>query len=90
WELYHVLAGSGWARDAEGKHEIAAGDAFLFRPNEAHQLGNDGTEDLMVLVIADNPVGESCYYPDSDKWLVRAPERRLLRGDALDYFDGEE
>ena len=43
-----------------------------------------------MFVVADNPVGESCYYPDSKKWLVRSPERRLIRSESLDYLDGEE
>lgn len=90
WEYYHVLSGRGVARDETGRTPIAAGDAFIYPPGEAHQLSNDGAEDLVIYVIADNPIGESCYYPDSKKWLVRSPERRLLRGDALDYFDGEE
>ena len=90
WEFYHVISGRGLARDDAGKTPIAAGDAFIFAPGEAHQFINDGNEDLVIYVVADNPIGESCYYPDSKKWLVRSPERRLLRGEALDYFDGEE
>jgi uncharacterized cupin superfamily protein len=90
WEFYHVISGKGLARDETGKTPIVAGDAFIFAPGEAHQLINDSSDDLILYVIADNPVGESCYYPDSQKWLVRSPERRLLRGEALDYFDGEE
>jgi uncharacterized cupin superfamily protein len=90
WEFYHVISGKGLARDETGKTPIVAGDAFMFAPGEAHQLINDSSDDLILYVIADNPVGESCYYPDSQKWLVRSPERRLLRGEALDYFDGEE
>ncbi|MGI8820201.1 MAG: cupin domain-containing protein [Chthoniobacterales bacterium] len=90
WEFYHVLSGKGVVRHAAGTTAVAAGDAFLFLPNEPHGLQNDGTEDLVLLVVADNPLGESCYYPDSGKWLVRSPERRLLRGEALDYYDGEE
>lgn len=90
WELYHVLSGEGFVRHSEGKTAISKGDAFVFKPGEAHQLSNNGQEDLVVLVLADNPVGESCYYPDSGKWLVRSPERRLIRGESLDYFDGEE
>ena len=35
-------------------------------------------------------MGKSGYYPDSKKWMVKSPEGRLLRGEALDYFDGEE
>lgn len=90
WEFYHVISGSGVARHQEGSTPVGAGDAFIFRPGEPHQLINDGTEDMIVYVIADNPIGESCHYPDSGKWLVRSPERRLIRSDALDYFDGEE
>ena len=35
-------------------------------------------------------IGESYYYPDSIKWGVPIPKRRLIRSDALDYYDGEE
>ena len=90
WEFYHVISGKGLVRDESGKTEIVAGDAFIFAPGEAHQLINDSSQDLVIYVVADNPIGESCYYPDSNKWLVRSPERRLLRGESLDYFDGEE
>lgn len=90
WEFYHVISGSGQARDESGLTPISTGDAFLFKPGEPHQLVNDGTEDLVVYVIADNPFGESGHYPDSDKWIVRLPQRRLLRSDPLDYFDREE
>ena len=69
---------------------IEPGDAFLFQPDEPHQLINDGTEDLILYVVADNPIGESGYYPDSKKWIVRSPERTLIRSENLDYFDGEE
>ena len=90
WEFYHVISGRGAVRHKDGTTSIAAGDAFIFLPDEPHQLTNDSPEDLLIYVVADNPIGESCYYPDSKKWLVRSPERRLLRGEALDYFDGEE
>ena len=90
WEFYHVISGKGVARDEGGTTRIVKGDAFIYGPGEAHQLINDSEADLVLYVIADNPIGESCYYPDSKKWLVRSPERKLLRGEALDYFDGEE
>ena len=85
-----MISGKGVARHKDGTTSIEAGDAFIFEPDEPHQLTNNSSEDLVVLVIADNPIGESSYYPDSKKWLVRSPERRLMRGDSLDYFDGEE
>lgn len=90
WEFYHVIAGSGVARHKDGTTPIEAGDAMIFMPDEPHTFTNNGTEDLVLYVIADNPIGESCHYPDSNKWLVRSPERRLLRSEALDYFDSEE
>jgi len=44
----------------------------------------------VMYVIADNPIGEACFYPDSRKWSHPLPERRVMRGESLDYFDGEE
>jgi uncharacterized cupin superfamily protein len=90
WEFYHVISGGGIVRHNEGTTAVEAGDAFLFKPGEPHQLTNNGTEDLIFYVVADNPMGESCHYPDSGKWLVRSPESRLIRSGPLDYFDGEE
>ena len=90
WEFYYIVSGQGLVRHKDGMDEITAGDAFLFPPDEPHQLINHGSEDLLVFVVADNPIGESSYYPDSNKWIVRSPERRIVRGEPLDYFDGEE
>jgi uncharacterized cupin superfamily protein len=89
WEFYHVISGNGSARHQDGTTPIVPGDAFIFEPGRAHQLINEGGEDLVLYVVADNPFGESTYFPDSDKCGVRLPERRLMR-DPLDYFDGEE
>jgi hypothetical protein len=55
-----------------------------------HRARNDVQQDLILYFVADNPIGESFYYPDSKKWGVRSPERRIIRSDALDYYDGEE
>lgn len=90
WEFYHVISGQGFVRHEDGMTPIETGDAFIFEPGQPHQLTNDSSEDLLVYVVADNPVGESCHYPDSNKWVVRSPERRLIRSEALDYYDGEE
>jgi len=91
WEFYHVISGKGSVRHEEGKTPIEAGDAFIFEPGKPHQLVNDGSEDLVVYVIADNPIGETWYYPDSKKLSARTPEGLLrLRSESLDYFDGEE
>lgn len=90
WEFYHVLSGSGIVRHQDGTTPIEPGDAFIFKPGQPHQIINHTQEDLVLYVVADNPIGESAFYPDSGKWGVRMPERRLLRSAPLDYYDGEE
>src|SRR5204862_3201980 len=90
WEFYHVISGQGTVRHAAGTNPINSGDAFLFKPGEPHQITNNGTQDLILYVVANNPIGESVYYPDSTKWGVRVPERRVLRSEPLDPYDGEE
>jgi len=56
----------------------------------ASPKGKYGNIGGMVLVVTDNPIGESCHYPDSDKWLVRSPGLRLIRSVPLAGFDSEE
>jgi uncharacterized cupin superfamily protein len=93
WELYLVISGKGSVRDMEGTAEVVAGDAFIFGPDQPHQLSNSGMEDLVYYVIADNPIGESAYYPDSGKWKTNkssAADRVVIKGNEADYFDGEE
>jgi len=90
WEFFQVISGNGTVRHSNGTTSIEDGDAFLFKPGEPHNIKNDGHEDLIYLVVADNPIGETCYYPDSRKWAVKSPEYRLMRSDPLDYYDCEE
>jgi uncharacterized cupin superfamily protein len=93
WELYLIVSGEGKVRDKDGTTEVVAGDAFIFGPDQSHQLINSGKEDLVYYVIADNPIGESGYYPDSGKWKVNkssAVDRVVIKGRETDYFDGEE
>ncbi len=90
WEFYHILSGTGHVRHKDGSTAVGPGDAFLFKPNEPHQIVNDGVEDLILYVVADNPVGESWFYPDSNKWGISSPEERYMRSEKLDYYDGEE
>lgn len=89
WEFYHIISGSGTVRHDGGTDAIKAGDAFVFKPGETHQIVAGGDE-LVMYVVADNPIGEHHYYPDSGKWGVSLPERRLMRGEPLEYFEGEE
>ena len=90
WEFYHVISGKGSVRHQGGQTAVRPGDAMIFKPGEPHQFIGSPTEDLILYVVADNPMGESAHYPDSNKWLVRSPERRLLRSEGLEYYEGEE
>jgi len=90
FEFYHVLSGEGSVRHKDGVSKVKSGDAFQFAPGEPHQLTNHGIEDFVLCIVADNPLSEACYYPDSDKWLIEAPDGPILRSKPLGYFDGEE
>ena len=90
WEFYHVLSGTGIVRHKDGTTSIETGDAFIFKPNEPHQITNISDHDLILYVVADNPIGEAHYYPDSNKWGVPIPQRKNIRSDHLDYYDREE
>ena len=91
-ELYLVVSGRGSIRDKDGTTIVTAGDAFFFGPGEAHQLANAGEEDFVYYVIADNPRGDSCYYPDSGKFAVmkEGTNEVIVKGTEADYFEGEE
>ena len=87
-----VVSGKGSVRHRDGTTELVPGDAFIFGPDEPHQLLNAGREDLVYYVIADNPIGDSAYFPDSGKWKVNkssAADRIVVKGNEL-IFDGEE
>ena len=91
-ELYLVVSGRGNVRDKNGWTEVGPGDAFFFGPGEAHQLANAGDEDFVYYVIADNPQGDTCFYPDSGKFafLKEDGEEVIVKATETDYFDGEE
>ncbi|HEY2124725.1 MAG TPA: cupin domain-containing protein [Chthoniobacterales bacterium] len=91
-EFYIVVSGRGQIRDKSGTTEVSAGDAFFFPPGEAHQFSNASDEDFVYYVIADNPRGDCCYYPDSGKWAVtvEGSEEIIVQGKEADYFLGEE
>ena len=89
WEMFVVQAGSATVRTHDGVFEVPAGSVFLHPPQTPHQLTNRGPQELEVLIIADNPLLDACYYPDSNKWFLRPPGK-CFRMTEVDYFDGEE
>ncbi len=89
WEMFVVQSGTGTVRAGAETHAIKSGEVFVHPPGEPHQLTNSGKADLVVLIIADNPPLDACYYPDSNKWALRPPGK-IFRMTEVGYFDGEE
>jgi len=88
-ELFLILTGSGLVRAGSETFKVQADDVILHPPGEPHQLTNAGETDLVFLLVADNPIVDIYYYPDSDKWGHRTP-RKFFRATDTDYWDNEE
>jgi uncharacterized cupin superfamily protein len=85
------MSGSGTVPSDGTEHAVGAGDVVLHPPGEAHQILNTGSEDLLYLIVDDNPPLDVCRYPDSGKWGVFRPSsRHLFRATDVDYWEGEE
>ncbi len=89
WEYYIVRSGRGQLRQEDGADPIPMepGDHLGQPPGWVHCVENTGSEDLLYYVIADNPVGETWRYPDSDKW---GKGGRVFRMAETDFWEGEE
>lgn len=92
YEFYLMVSGTAIIRHQDGETEVGPGDFFIFGPTEPHQIINRSAADVVYYSVADNPINEHAYYPDSDKYLLRMPEKRLLikGGACVDYFHGED
>ena len=88
-EFYLIVSGTGRVRTQDGEFEVRAGDVFVHRPSEPHQMRNPGPDDLVYYVIADNQIADSCYYPDSQKWANNDIDR-CFRPVEVEYYDGED
>ncbi len=89
WELFVVQRGEAIVRTPDGNFPVRAGSVFVHPPGVPHQLTNTGRSDLEVLIVADQPPLDSCYYPDSNKRSLRPPGM-FFRSTAAHYFDGED
>lgn len=88
WEFYWITGGSGLLVTGDGTRQLRAGDCFVVRPGEAHQVRNAGEDDLHMVLVADNPMADIIHYPNSDKWMVK-PQRKVFRMAEVDYYEGE-
>lgn len=86
------LEGSATLRLGDRRVPVKAGDYVCFPAGKAtgHCIVNDGAETCRYLVIGERSPDDVCFYPDSDKVLVRAAGRLIVRhGAEVDYWDGE-
>ena len=92
YEFYIIVSGTAIVRHKDGQTEAKPGDFFMFGPTEPHQISASSDGDVTYYSIADNPINEHAYYPDSDKYLVRMPlPRQLIKGgNQVEYYHGEE
>jgi uncharacterized cupin superfamily protein len=89
WEAYYILSGSGQMKTPAGLYDIRQGDYLVCPPDEPHQLINTTREDLVYLVIANQPQADVIHYPNSGKWLIK-PQKKIFEMKEVDYFQGEE
>ena len=91
WML--VLAGTATVRDPAGTRALGPMQLAFFAtgPDGAHQIRNDGDEEVRVLMWSELAYPAATVYPDSDKVGVYDRDMRHLfrRSDAVDYYDGE-
>ena len=88
-EYYLVISGQGSILGEEGELRLAAGDHVICHPGEAHQITNDGLEDLIYYVLADHHRADVATYPRTGKRMLK-PEYRVVQAVDTDYYEGEE
>ena len=89
-EVFYILSGRGLLRYGETVRPIGPGDCISCPAGLqiAHQLGNDGDEDLVYLAMGPYEPHEVCGYPDTGKIMVRHT-RTVGRLEGMDYMEGE-
>src|SRR3954471_17599521 len=98
-EVLVVLDGRPELREPDGRRELDRGDVVAFPRGEggAHQVDNNGDDEVRFLAISTTGEPDVVVYPDSGK--VSAAERRpdggglklyFRESDAVDYWDGEQ
>ena len=90
WEHYIILSGSGKFLDDDREwHSITVGDHLICEPGKAHQIWNDGDEQLRYYVIADHHPADVTSYPETGKRQIK-PEYKVIQYKEVDYYEDEE
>lgn len=103
-EMFLVLAGSGELRIGDATYPLRDGDVVACPaggPETAHQIRNNGDQELRYLAVSTQLSPEICDYPDSRKFGVYAAMSPTEDGSpkffyfmgrdgmTLDYWDDE-
>jgi uncharacterized cupin superfamily protein len=102
-EMFFILQGSGELRIGEERYSIRQGDFIANPPGGpelAHQIINNGSEELRYLAVSTMVVPETVEYPDSGKIATYSRQtaadgslrvvRQIGRPESsIDYWDGE-
>jgi uncharacterized cupin superfamily protein len=88
-ECLLVLAGTPTLRHPAGRDVLEVGDMVMFPEGAegAHQLINESTAVIRVLIMSTKREPHGCAYPDSGKVSALGHVFRL--DEAVDYWDGE-
>ena len=89
WEMYVFVSGQAEVRGNDETTQVAAGDAVIFKPGDAHSIRNTGASDLTYYVIADNSPADIVSYPDTGKWGIK-PQRKLFVMRETAYYEDED
>lgn len=97
-EMFFIVRGSGLLRYGNETRKVRAGDFICCPtggPETAHQIVNDGTEELAYISVSTMMPAEVCEYPDSGKIGAFGGEgaariRHMTpAGSAVDYWKDE-
>jgi uncharacterized cupin superfamily protein len=99
-EMIVVLRGTPVLRTPEGERQLAEGEVVVCLPGRAgaHQLRNDTSAPVRVMMISDHARADVVEYPDSGRISAQGGEwgtpsaisYMLSTEHQLGYFEGEE
>lgn len=91
-EMFVILSGVGTLRTEKGLTPVGVGDVILFEEGKcgAHQLANEGDDDLVYLDLRSIHALDVCEYPDTNKVNILPARETYFKGNEAEYFEGEE
>jgi len=99
-EMFLIFSGTGLLRFGDEEYDLKPMDIIACPPGGrevAHQIINNGTEDLRYLGLSTLEPVEVCEYPDSDKYVavVGTPKEQKFRhigvkSSKVDFWENQD